>query len=207
MNTQVESMNLFQKNFIGVSGVNSGHLDWNTSTAKEESQLEYDIYDPLEDGTYIISSALLPGSAMFTSDEAVNADGEYSLFVDPEDTNNGASIQTYYYSDIKRQPDESYIISSRVMITSTAKRNQYGDWFLYMSPEDKMCLHSGKLRFYIDRQEDGTFVIASAMIFGSAMCVSTQEKHSQGERLLYMSTYDRNEELPGKWRFNLERIM
>ena len=81
-----------------------------------------------------------------------------------------------------------------------------------MSPEDKRCLHPGKLRFFIDRQEeeDGTFVIESAMIYGSAMCVSTQEttNSQQGdERFLYMSTYDRNEELPGKWRFNFERVM
>ena len=216
MKLQTETINHLQNNIIGVPGVHTERRNWKTNeylTPEKEKVVEYDDkHDFLEDGTYIISSALFPKSVMYTSDQDVNAHGEYSLFLSPKSSRDEISLQHCF--DIRRQADdESYLISSRghkdsAMITSTAKKNQYGDWFVYMSPEDKMCFHSGKLRFYIDLQEDGSYRISSAMIHGSAMCVSTQEGgNAEGGNNVCMSTHDQNDELPGKWRFHLERVM
>merc|ERR1719174_3215931 len=104
-----------------------------------------------KNGTYIVSSAALPGSAMFRSGRKQRQD--HLTLISPHDKENsdkGGGTGKWRFRFLK-QTDGTYIISSAqcpgsVMCTSTGSRSG-GHWRVLVSPSDKNNERPGKWRF------------------------------------------------------------
>ena len=107
-----------------------------------------------EDGTYIVSGAPLPGSAMCTDVVGHENSIDYRTYISPHDyENTGRGGKGKWRYRFLKQTDGTYVISSAqypesAMFTSTSLKDG-GHWRIYMSPSDRNHESKGKWRFRV----------------------------------------------------------
>ena len=166
----------------------------------------------LQDGTYRISNAYQAG-AMFTSSRRFSeADHEIGLSSEDKELCNGNLLESAgkWRWEVERQPDGSYKISSKqvggALFVSMLQLNAVGDCKVGLSPEDKESeeVNTGKWRWFIEVQDNGTYKISNKERGGALFCSACQFGGQTDDFQVGWSPADKEEANgnTGKWRWH-----